>query len=167
MNLCCNLTADITQGPVYIAALSNRRLDPGTPVTGGWEVGSRVGSDRVRHCIGRVRELALEVGSGPHPGGSGRARNIGPGNNSGLMQISSLGYTLTIIKCFSLYSCDLLVDISASQVLLAVDQKKCSKNLSGTYRCPTSFSTVERYLFTGGVPVGVHRRHILSSRDKF
>ena len=54
----------------------------------GRGVGSRVGSGRVRHCVGRVGSdnwllKSGRVGSGPDPGGSGRVRKIGPGNNSG------------------------------------------------------------------------------------
>ena len=55
----------------------------------GGGVGSRVGSGRVRHCVGRVGSdnwllKSGRVGSGPDPGGSGRVRKIGPGNNSAL-----------------------------------------------------------------------------------
>ena len=55
---------------------------------GGGGVGSRVGSGRVRHCVGRVGSdnwllKSGRVESGPDPGGSGRVRKIGPGNNSG------------------------------------------------------------------------------------
>ena len=54
-----------------------------------WEgrgVGSRVGSGRVRHCVGRVGSdngplKSGRVGSGPDPGGSGRvgSEKLDPG----------------------------------------------------------------------------------------
>ena len=55
--------------------------------------GSGHGSGRVRHCVGRVGSGQIigswsRVGSGPDPGGSGRVRKIGPGNNSA---VTSLG----------------------------------------------------------------------------
>ena len=69
--------------------------------------GSGHGSGRVRHGVGRVGSdnwllKSGRVGSGPDPGGSGRVRKIGPGNNSAraLLRTDRIRQTLMVGTIF-------------------------------------------------------------------
>ena len=50
----------------------------------GGRVAGRVGSGTAWVGSGQIIGSWSRVGSGPDPGGSGRVRKIGPGNNSGI-----------------------------------------------------------------------------------